>query len=150
MSDIEELRQAVIDAANHCELHARYDGHAELIEALSALREAETAGEPLIWVERTWRDVRPGDMVRMPGVPATASMVESAAIQARHVDPRSNTYRPIALEHEVMRVRLAAWPEGREINPDAAVEIATTVAELAAIELLGWPNRIRVEHGEQR
>ena len=107
------------------------------------------AGEPaedpaeFVWHPRTWRDVRTGDTVRMPGTDITAD-IAGAALLSWHVDPRSNTYRPTPLEHEVMRVVFVGQEaEHKDMNPDADVEIHLTRAEITICNQLheGWESR---------
>lgn len=81
------------------------------------------------WRPGTWREVATlmaGPIaleevwVRLSGVEAT---VTSAMVVNFHVDPKSNTYRPTALEHEVTNVRLVGRDQLYTFPPDSAVEI---------------------------
>jgi hypothetical protein len=164
-SRVQELRQVVISAA--LEWH-RARGH-EALTALGALTRACDAlaapppipsnpsiplgiDDEMIWVERVWRDVRNGDLVRPPGT-TLAFMVHSAATNVWHVDPASPVYSPTALEHSKTRVVFVDEAVGddfglsspREMNPGASVEIWFSRREaetLDALGPLGWPNRI--------
>src|ERR1044072_138718 len=108
----------------------------------------ETQPDPvLIWVERTWADVRTGDRVRMPGTDATAH-VQSAMHQRWHVDPRSSEYRPEGLEWSAVRVTLAfAFTNATNVSsydmdPAQPVEIEIDEATLHMLNALGWENRV--------
>lgn len=112
-------------------------------------REAER--EP-IWVECTWRDVRTGDLVRLPHNPSVSpSRVASAVLQGWHVDPRSSEYRPAPLEHSTVRVTLADPASGSFLgsylmDPDKPIEIQAHLSDLHAARTLGvdfWESRPR-------
>jgi len=98
----------------------------------------------LIWVERTWRDVRGGDVVRPPGAAGAQVLVTSSALQRWHVDPRSPKYTPVPLEHEILMVFAREWgPDPKQINPDASVEILTERLMAEALTANGlWDARI--------
>ncbi len=98
------------------------------------------------WVERTWADVVDGDTVRPPGTDLSF-MVNGPVIRAPwHVHPAANEYRPneMPAEWSEIRVRFVGDPELRFMRPDAPVEILLAPSELAAIEALGWENRVRM------
>jgi hypothetical protein len=143
--------RAVIDAALRWHApSARWCGPEETdltnaLDALLAERERQAAGEnEFVWVLRTWRDVRAGDVVRPPAVVNAEVTIETIALQRWHVDPRGSKYSPVPLEHEYLAVRARGWPEVRQINPDAYVEIMLEARELAAIEAFGedgWKGR---------
>lgn len=114
----------------------------------------DTPDMEILWVERTWVDVRDGDTVRPPGQSAAAAVVLSASpVLAWHAAPGASQYRPnespadwsairVVLESIDGRTRIEP-PHG--VKPDAAVEIEVTRAELRAIELLGgWGCRLGV------
>jgi hypothetical protein len=105
-------------------------------------REQEQKQHEFVWVTRTWRDVRSGDAVRMPGREEQA-FVRSAQLQPWHVDPRSSEYSPTPLRYEVMRVALDIGVT-YDMDPAKAVEICMTRDEVAAVELIGWENRVGV------
>lgn len=105
---------------------------------------------PFTWVLRTWRDVRQGDHIRMPGTD-DAAYVHSAVHLPFHVDPTSSQYRPVPLEWAGVRVRLSGERTGQDtdqdvtsylMDPDKPIEIELAPAELAAIALMGWDNRV--------
>lgn len=146
MSTKDELERAVIDAARswaHAPTrdHAEYAGE-DLQDAVKALEDwyAEE-----VFVERTWRDVRVNDTVRLPGT-TNLAFVAGCVHLGWHVDPRSNTYRPEALEWSAVRVTLSNYDEkplGQwDMDPDKPIEIQATRAEVEAIEAFGgWDNR---------
>lgn len=92
----------------------------------------------LIWVERTWADVRAGDRVRMPGSDATAH-VQSAVHLRWHVKPGTERYAPQPLEWIGVRVFLETGANGDahqyEMDPAKPVEIEIDreTAESAAL-----------------
>lgn len=103
----------------------------------------------LVWVPRTWLDVRAGDDVRLPGTEATAH-VEHAVHQRWHVDPRTGTASwnpPQPLEWSGVKVTLRTTanpdqPAELTMDPTKPVEIKLTKTEADAIEILGWETRI--------
>lgn len=119
----------------------------------------------LIWVPRTWVDVRTGDRVRMPGSDAVA-YVRSAVHLRWHVKPGTGTsqYNPPApLEWAGVRVTLKMhnpnadeWSEmSYEMDPAKPVEIEIDrdTAETAALMHGGpdwWANRVGICPGEAR
>lgn len=104
-----------------------------------------------VWVERTWRDVREGDAVRVPGNPASAATATRVGpVNHWHAAPDASQYRPndSPMEWAGINVTLTL-PDGTTntppygMNPDAPVEIHTTRREVGAIELLGgWSARV--------
>ncbi len=137
--------RAVIDAAIMWHSRAHLISLPEdqaLFDAIEALN-ASTAGDATVWVERTWRDVRQGDIVRPVGRPENASKVNDIA---RH----TRTTRRFAMDKMIMLEsgpwETAASPFTVDVsNPDGAIEIFTTRAELAAIEACGgWSERMGV------
>lgn len=111
-----------------------------------------------IWVERTWRDVREGDVIR-PAGPGDivsrheAEVVTLGATQHWHAAPDANEYRPneSPMEWASIPVTLeplaggAAFSPPNGMNPDAPVQIRVTRGELAAIQACGgWGQRISV------
>jgi hypothetical protein len=100
------------------------------------------------WVPRTWQDVRQGDRVRLPGTDVTAS-VTSVVMLPWHVHPAADPYHPERHKCEwiAVRVRFAEDGKARDMDPAKPVEIELTPAEVAAIELLGWENRVGMEIG---
>lgn len=112
-----------------------------------------------VWIERAWRDVREGDVIRPPGLAGhEAEAVTIGATQHWHVAPDANQYRPneSPMEWASIPVTLRklgtgegyAPPNG--MNPNAAVEIRVTRGELAAIEACGgWQSRVKVINNEE-
>lgn len=108
------------------------------------------------WVARTWTDVRVGDRVRVPGTEITARV--QAIYRAPQEDPVGRTW------HVVPSAETGPWAHKTDVviqpgqlgvlfqdeQPHQAhvlmrnvpVEIELTPAEVAAIELLGWHNRV--------
>jgi hypothetical protein len=109
---------------------------------------AVEAEQELIWVPRTWTDVRTGDDVRLPGTDATAH-VEHAVRQRWNVDSRTGTASwnpPQPLEWSGVKVTLRTTanpdqPAELVMDPAKPIEIKLTQGEADAIELLGWDNR---------
>lgn len=108
----------------------------------------------LIWVERTWADVRRGDMVKLPGSEAAPAFVVDAKRQAWHVDPRTGTSGsnpPRPMEWECVRVTLAdraptpdqpirqlgSW----DMDPAKPVLLELAQSEVDALDAAGWNNR---------
>jgi len=109
---------------------------------------AEHAEPELIWVERTWADVRAGDRVRMPGSDATAH-VQSAVHLRWHVKPGTGTSQynpPQPLEWSGVRVTLETGTDGDahqyEMDPAKPVEIELAESEVYVLNGLGWENRV--------
>lgn len=75
---------------------------------------------PVGWEPRTWKELEPGDTVSVGGVEA---VVESAMYQSWHVNPKSNEYRPTALEHDVVKLKLEGRPKLYDMPPDGEVEV---------------------------
>lgn len=103
-------------------------------------REIAQVDPVLVWVERTWVDVRTGDQVRMPGTDVTAH-VQNAMLQRWHVDPRSSEYRPEALEWSAVRVLLDGG-KAYDMDPAKPVEIEIDEATFHMLNALGWENRV--------
>lgn len=117
----------------------------------------EEGGPELIWVRRTWADVRTGDAVRMPGTEVTAVITmrylhpsEDSSGQAWHVVGSTDT-GPWAhtKDHYVQPgecvVCLNAEALPRFMNPAAPVEIQTDAATARVMDLGylgGWEARI--------
>lgn len=107
-----------------------------------------------VWIERMWRDVREGDVIRPPGQTGhEAEAVTIGAMQHWHAAPDANEYRPneSPMEWASIPVTLRKLDTGEGyappngMNPDAAVEIRVTRGELAAIEACGgWGQRVGV------
>lgn len=117
--------------------------------------------DPPQWVERTWVDVRQGDIVRPPGVEGADAKVTAIgpvvpwgvndiqpldAYQQRDIQYNPGRY---AGTYAVRKATLkaladqASAPMTRDMKPDAPVEIEMTASEVRAIELLGgWQNRV--------
>jgi len=93
------------------------------------------------WEDRTLDDVRTGDRINFRGVEA---VVHSAYRHGWHVHPASH-YTVIPLEHDDVCLRLV----GREdklyvLKPDLPVKIHLTDHEIAALDAMGWENRVCV------
>lgn len=134
--------RAVIDAA--LALAARYGDPDYPIEdaflgACAKLRTLIKRDAQWVWVERTWRDVRQGDIIRPVGMPAHAARVEAIERHTRTV--RRVTLFPGCDETTAVRDSFT-----RDVsNPDGAIEIHLTRGEIAAIEALGgWSARMGV------
>lgn len=100
--------------------------------------------EELIWVERTWTDVRAGDVVRLPGTTNEAQIYTAVPIDW-HVRPGTGTSQynpPEPLEHRVIKVRFTHAATTYEMDPDKPIEIQIYPRELAAVETIGWENRL--------
>lgn len=128
---------------------------------LLAARERAAAPEPLVWVLRTWRDVRPGDTVRPPASD-TSAVVEWCGVQNWHIDPVNVNWvevekgdgevkrvpMPIPMEHDIVRVIFVGQEQHRDMNPDAGVEIQLSVYERDIAEnVIGWENRLKTLKG---
>lgn len=116
--------------------------------------------DEFVWVERTWADVREGDVIRPAGQTDethAARVVTIGPVNRWHAAPGASQYRPneSPMEWSARAVTLAPIlvNAGRAssvthtpqhgMRPDAAVDIKVTRGELAAIEALGgWRNRI--------
>lgn len=102
----------------------------------------------LIWVERTWADVRLGDRVRMIGSDNPPALVQTCVHLHWHTDPRSSKYRPEALEWAGVRVTLkhSSGDTGGpyEMDPAKPIEIEIGEAELHLLNALDWKNRVAV------
>lgn len=155
--------QAVIDAAVALYHHqtevqngrGRWEGDAplpgvQLRWATEALERSRTLGEELRWVLRTWADVVAGDTVRPPGFPDVVAHV-SARYRSVSEDPAGETWHMVAggghwSDHVVrpgeVWVVLDQETDPRCMERTAPVEILLTASEVAAIELLGWENRV--------
>ncbi len=116
----------------------------------------EAKSDPLIWVPRTWADVRAGDTVRMPGTDSTARVVSAVhrAIEDGsnwHVHPAADEYRPNEMPANWSEVYVGldvgdGFEKSRySMDPNGPIEIQATQAEADAIELLGgWPARVGI------
>lgn len=89
------------------------------------------------WRAVTWEQVArsfgAGTRVRLSGAEA---VVESAALQTWHADPRSSEYRPQPLSHQVCAVRLVGRGQLYNMPPDGAVEILDV--EWPEADLASW------------
>lgn len=123
-----------------------------LRDELAAVEQARH--DELIWVPRTWADVRPGDDVRLPGTDNVAH-VQHAVHLRWHVDPRTGTSswnppQPLEWSGVHVMLRTAAHPDqpaDLTMDPAKAVEIHLTQSEADAMDALdaaglaGWRNR---------
>jgi hypothetical protein len=103
----------------------------------------------LIWVARTWADVRIGDRVRMIGSDAPPALVQTCVHLHWHADPRSSQYRPEPLEWTGVRVTLSPGDSGvivgpYEMDPLKLIEIEIGENEFHILNALGWENRVAV------
>lgn len=112
------------------------------------------------WVERTWVDVRQGDIVRPPGIEGADAKVTAigpvVAWGVNDIQPldayqqRDIQYNPgrYAGTYAVRKATLLPVSDDvhsmtRDMKPDAPVEIEMTASEVRDIELLGgWHNRV--------
>lgn len=92
----------------------------------------------LLWIERTWNDVRPGDRVRMKGVEA---VVDAVMRRTWHVHP-SSRYQVTPFEHDDVSVRLAGREKLFIFKPDLPVEIQLTRHEIEFLDAWGWDTRL--------
>lgn len=144
-----EAERAVIDAAiEERGLLGSIFSATTLSRAVDALLAAR---EPQWVAGRTWADVRAGDTVRLPG----ADSVHVLTMTVYHWNvseergpwnEEQRAYEVIRQEHSQIGVRLAEYPESgiMRMPPAGKVEILLSAVELAAIELIGWENRVHV------
>lgn len=102
--------------------------------------------QPPLWVARTWADVRSGDRTRLAGTEAVIVSAVRRDWHAKITDTGNGYWRTDPLEHSDIAARL----QGRgdrlfSMRPGDPVEILFSPAEVAAIELLGWENRVGLE-----
>lgn len=119
--------------------------HGSVTHLLADLDQEETyepAPTPIAmrWVTRTMNDIRTGDRIRFRG---TEAVVESAFRNGWHVHPASR-YEVIPLEHDDVAVRLAGREKLFVLKPDLEVDIHLTEDEVAALDAMGWENRVCV------
>jgi hypothetical protein len=157
VSSIDELRDAVVRAAIEADRSDSPAIHADLSDAVAALLAEQRQQQAVLWVERTWMDVRVGDIIRPPGQSAhEATVIACGPVNHWHAAPNASQYRPNESPAEWSSIRVVlnrARADGTQepfepqygMKPDAAVEIQVTRQELAAIEACGgWANRIGV------
>lgn len=110
-----------------------------------AIAEMEPA---LIWVERTWADVRLGDRVQMVSSDNPPAIVQMCVHLHWHVDPRSGKYNPEPLEWSGVRVALLHPADvisgPYEMDPAKPIEIEIAENEFHILNALGWENRVGV------
>ena len=132
-----EAERAVIGAARQLAELLPY--RLEPCEAITALQDAirrlddvQARADEFLWVERTWRDVRQGDVICPVGMPQHAARVD--AIE-RH-SPGTRRFTMLPLEP-------GGAPIVRNVsNPDGAICVRMTPLEVAAVEALGgWSAR---------
>lgn len=92
------------------------------------------------WVDKTLDDVRTGDRINFRG---TEAVVETAYRRGWHVHPLSK-YEAIPLEHDDVCLRLAGREKLYVLKPDLPVKIQLTDHEIAALDAMGWENRVCV------
>lgn len=95
----------------------------------------------MVWELRTMRDVRGGDVIRMPGSESSERVVDmiSPVIQ-HHMHPAGQRYEPKPAEWTSVNVTLNG--NTYSFDPALPVEIELEESELVVIESLGWENRI--------
>lgn len=128
--------------------------YADAIESALASLGIEVFDVECVWVERTWSDVRQGDVVRPPGVEQhEATVTAIGPVCAWHVNPDSHPRWPTPMEWQARAVTMIPLGKGEEsaftppngVDPGASVEIGVTRGELAAIEMLGgWKERVAI------
>ena len=119
------------------------DWHGSITHLLTDLdQEQSYAPAPIVsvWVTRTMDDIRTGDRIRFRG---TEAVVESAFRNGWHVHPASR-YEVIPLEHGDVAVRLMGREKVFVLKPDLEVDICLTEDEVAALDAMGWENRVCV------
>ena len=95
----------------------------------------------LSWVDKTMDDVRAGDRIELRG---TEAVVETAYRNGWHVHPASR-YEVVRLEHNDVAMRLEGRPDKVSVfRPDVPVKIHLTDHEIAALDAMGWENRVCV------
>lgn len=101
------------------------------------------------WVPRTMVDVRPGDTVRMPGQEGTERTVAPEGVLAlQHLlHPASTRYNVMPARWSSIEVTFLppdgeGEPQRYSFAPGMPVEILLAPGEVAAIEMLGWENRV--------
>ena len=101
----------------------------------------------IVWVERPVGDVRPGDDIRLPGLPETQAWV-LAFSPGWHVTPGAHVkgWEDRPDPRGVAYLRFAERDEPVALPAGTRVEIGVPAEELPAIEGLGWWNRIQTEH----
>lgn len=132
-----------------------YQEHAEYrfrVEVERVVRETEPAierEEAPGWVLRTMQDVRPGDTVRMPGQEGTERTVAPQGVLAlQHLlHPASTRYNVMPARWGSIEVTFlppggGGEPQRYSFAPGMSVEILLAPGEVAAIEMLGWENRV--------
>lgn len=99
--------------------------------------------ESVGWHPRTWRELVAGDQVAVGDAQAT---VLASITNHWHVDPRSNEYRPTALEHSVTMITLDYRPgEPYSMPPDGEVETLRGPAGQAVDEANGFRSALHEE-----
>jgi hypothetical protein len=88
----------------------------------------------------TWPEPWDGPIhIRLKGVEAD---LLSAVVEGWHVDPRSSEYRPVALEHDVVAVRIRVGQEEKvyRMPPSGQVEVRSgSLGEAVAAILHAFP-----------
>lgn len=99
-------------------------------------------GHNLLWIERTWIDVRPGDRVRMKGVEA---VVDAAMhLEWRVLAGDEGWWSDQRVDHSYVHTRLMGREKLFLFKPDVPVEIQLTQHEIDALDAMGWENRVIV------
>lgn len=101
-----------------------------------------------VWVPRTLADLRAGDRCRMGGVEATVKGRAWSTWPLRPSDSSEFGWRtPVLDPHGELYVTLDFGGQERQYrfnDLSVGVEILLSADELAAVELLGWENRLSV------
>jgi hypothetical protein len=105
------------------------------------------------WILRTWADVRRGDKVRLPGTEYIAgikdrleAVQDDSAGRSWHVVPAPKHWDDHAVRPGECWVVFLGETEPRNMDPAKPVEILLTPAEVQAIEVIGWENRVELRH----
>lgn len=134
--------RAVIDAALAYAFNenVHHDAESPLLDACATLRRLMERDAEFAWIERTWRDVRQGDIIRPVGRSEHAVRVEEIARWTEGA--RMFKLQPWGLSNDGTTEAIGA-PIARAVsNPDGAIEIYLSNGEAAAIDALGgWKYR---------
>lgn len=119
--------------------------------------DCEQCGTALVWIPRPMRDVRKGDVIRPAGTEAQSTVTDrywpttpdGSDRGTWHVVPdRGSDKWAHTRDHVVQPGEVVVCLDGgepRNMAPDFAVEILLAPDEAAAIEAIGWDNRLTTE-----
>lgn len=104
------------------------------------------ADQPKIWASITVAEVRPGDVIRMPGKAGSERTVAGVSpVMLWHVHPAASPYAPQEKRAEWSELKIKFRDIAEPFSftdPDFAVEIETTQTEADAVKVLGgWGSR---------